>query len=332
MLLIATNRDELAADYLILRLRERGLPFCRFNTETLGDSADLEITCDDQGPAFSLLIDNHGEVAHRIKSVYFHHALAPLSTPEAPSDQKEFAARELLETLRSLWRLIPERKWLNHPIRLWRAANKVEQLAVARGSGLPIPDTLITRRERSVRDFLRRHRNNVVAKAVRHGFVIGDNEMLLAGTQRIGPEYPDLMDRFADVPVVYQEAIAKGADVRVVVVDSRAFAVEIMAAGNHIDWRVADITGNDLGYELVNLPSSIEQSCVEIVGKFGLRYSSMDLVRAQDGRFVFYSFTTPTWVVVLVAIPLALVVALLDLVFERYSGFWMWSDKTTAGE
>lgn len=52
MLLIATNRDELAADYLILRFRERDLPFYRFNTETLGDSTDVEITCSDRGTDF----------------------------------------------------------------------------------------------------------------------------------------------------------------------------------------------------------------------------------------------------------------------------------------
>lgn len=288
MLLIATNRDELAADYLILRLRDRGISFCRFNTETLGEATELEITCGRRGTDFRLNLENGDEVEMRsIRGVYFHHAKAPYGNLCTVENQGDFAADELLETLKSLWRLIPEEKWLNHPAHLWRAENKIDQLAMAHRIGLAVPDTLITCRSSSIRHFLQKHCGDVVVKAVRHGFVIGDEGMQLAGTQRIDSSFPDRMHQYAGVPAIYQEAISRRSDVRVVVVDTTVFAVEIMGASDHVDWRIAEITGQSLDYQLIRLPLKIEQSCMTIVREFGLRYSSIDLIRSKDNGFVF---------------------------------------------
>lgn len=288
MLLIATNRHELAADYLILRLRERKVPFCRFNTETLGRDTDLEITCGQDDTDFRLVLEDASEIRLAdVHGVYFHHAVPPSGAVPVTREHAEFADNELLESLRSLWRLIPEVRWLNHPRRLWRAENKVEQLIVARSCHLSIPDTLITRRAKSIQRFIRKHDGRVVVKAVRQGFVLGKDGMELAGTRLLPARFHELLDNYAAVPAVYQQALAREADVRVVVVDKEVFPIAITGSEDHVDWRVAELDGKTLHYIPVQLPRPVEQACVGVVNRFGLRYSSMDLLLTDAGEFVF---------------------------------------------
>lgn len=288
MLLIATAQHELAADYLILRLEERGRQFQRFNTEGLGDGSELEITCGEHGSEFFLRLDSGALVRTQdVSGVYFHHPRAPSGPVAVAAEHCDFAENELLETLKSLWRLIPEERWLNHPHHLWRAENKVEQLAVARRCGFKVPDTLITRCPDSVARFIRKHQGHVIVKAVHHGFIMADEGMLLAGTQRIGLDYADRIRDYAAVPAVYQEAVSRRYDVRAVVVDENVFAVAIDGSNLEADWRIAEISGEKLAYSWINLPRDVEQACISIVREFGLRYSSIDLINAPDGKYIF---------------------------------------------
>ena len=55
MLLVVTNKSDLACDYLILRLKERGIPFVRLNTE-------------DYGQVFQVSMALMGDDVHRTRS------------------------------------------------------------------------------------------------------------------------------------------------------------------------------------------------------------------------------------------------------------------------
>jgi glutathione synthase/RimK-type ligase-like ATP-grasp enzyme len=50
---------------------------------------------------------------------------------------------------------------------------------------------------------------------------------------------------------------------------------------------VAEIAGANLIHERMSLPPHIEQKCQSIVQHFGLKYSSMDIVKDRQGRFIF---------------------------------------------
>ena len=133
MLLVVTNKTDLACDYLILYLNDHGIPFVRINTEDLGRRFSLDLTVDAAGFDFRLSPhDRPALTANQVSGVYFRQPRPPRAPLDiAPSDV-EFAEREAAETLRSLWRLIDANKWINHPRNLWLASNKIEQLCVAR--------------------------------------------------------------------------------------------------------------------------------------------------------------------------------------------------------
>jgi glutathione synthase/RimK-type ligase-like ATP-grasp enzyme len=290
MLLIITNQHDLASDYLILRLRERGIDFKRFNTEQLGSSVSVEISFSNVQYGFRIEFED-GTVLTResVSAVYFRQPLPPDYSGRVADKEIPFVNSEMIELLRSLWRLIPEKLWLNHPTRLWIASNKANQLLAASKIGLRIPRTLFSADRTSITDFFQNEENGVVGKAIRHGFIMQSNHMILAGTQRMPASFPSRIEDFASVPMTFQQEIKKTYDLRVVVVDNHIFATSIISPDlkKHVDWRLADITGRKLKYSKVKLPQDAVNKCKALVKGFGLRYSSIDMVQEDTGNLYF---------------------------------------------
>ena len=167
MLLIITNRTDLACDYLSLRLRDRRVPFARFNTDLYPQAISLDISLQNEKINCIIRLENELEIRKdAITSVYFRQPIAPVFGSAVTEMEKDFAGSELTEMLRSLWRVIPEELWLNHPKNLWLASNKIEQLIVAKDVGFLIPNTLVSFTAKSISDFLE-HNRKVIAKAVK---------------------------------------------------------------------------------------------------------------------------------------------------------------------
>ena len=222
--------------------------------------------------------------------MYFRQPQPPLPPEDVSPSDAEFAKREAAEMLRSLWRLIDVKKWVNHPRNLWLASNKVEQLCVSRELGMKIPETIVTSEQSSVRRFMERLDGKLICKAVKHGFMYGEAKTELAPTQRIGPAYLDSFDDFVPVPMIYQREIEKVFDIRVIVVGTDVFATAIHSQAHketEVDWRVWDLCNFDLEHERITLPDEVTDKCVLATSYFGLRYSAIDLIYGTDGEYYF---------------------------------------------
>ena len=290
MLLIISNSSDIACDYLILRLNEKGIPFERFNTDDFPDWVSFDICIINGAIGFELSLRNNVILkSDEISSVYFRQPLPPDVKNIFSEPEKSFIASELTEFLRSLWRTIPEKLWLNHPKMLWIASNKVEQLKRAISIGFNIPDTLISSQKEKIADFIK-GKKNVVCKAIRHGFVKDKDKVLLAGTQRIPDNFIDRFDEWYSLPMTYQEEVVKEVDIRAVVVGEQVFAANIrtdQSDDGNIDWRVLQIEGKNIDHQIADLPNSIRHKCIKIVKSFGLRYSSIDLIKDLTGKYYF---------------------------------------------
>ena len=289
MLLIVTNKSDLASDYLILRLKERGIPFARFNTEEYPELISIDIRF--RYNLYEYLIqfkDGSKITQENLSSVYFRQPIAPKFVGIKDPVTRGFVEDEFTEVLRSLWRLIPESIWLNHPRKLWLASNKVEQLIEATTIGFLVPETLISSSKDSLKTLVAEKGYSVVAKAVRHGFVRDHDRVLLAGTQRLPENFLQKFDCYTNVPMTYQEEIKEGVDIRVVVVGNDVFSTKIISnRESFVDWRIADIEGYDLIHEPIELPPDVRANCVAIVQHFGLQYSSIDLMQDAQGNYYF---------------------------------------------
>ena len=292
MLLVVTNKTDLACDYLILRLKERGIPFVRLNTEDFGSQYNVDISLTNDLEDFTIRFASGPTLTQeRIRAVYFRQPVAPDPAKGiAPSD-REFVRAEMTEVLRSLWRLIDDNKWLNHPRRLWAASNKIEQLSVAVGLGLRVPESLVTCSAHSAKAFSCCHDGHVICKAVKHGFTHHDNTVTAATTQRIDDEFFEHLDDYAVAPMIYQREIHKVFDIRVIVIQDDVFATAIHSQDHgetEVDWRVWDVCDFDLRHETITLPAPIANGCRRMTQHYGLKYSAIDLAYAKDGGYYFF--------------------------------------------
>nr|BFD89539.1 hypothetical protein KitaXyl93_08990 [Kitasatospora sp. Xyl93] len=79
-------------------------------------------------------------------------------------------------------------------------------------------------------------------------------------------------------PHLFQELVDKVADLRVLVVGSRVFAVRIDS--DLLDWR-KDYSA--LSYSVVDLPDRLEAALLAYLGRFGLVSGSFDLAIDRQG-------------------------------------------------
>ena len=291
MLLIVTNKSDLTCDFLILRLKERNLPFWRLNTEDYGSAFHINISFQGQKPLYDIVLSDGSVIRDNdVRAVYFRQPIAPEVAAYVTEADQVFAQREAKEILRSLWRIIDQDKWLNHPKQLWLASNKLEQLTVAKRLGFKIPSTCLTSDSSVIQKFSKAHNGRVICKAVKHGFLRQGDMVRTAPTQRVGPEFLDQIDDYAPLPMIFQQEIPKTFDVRVTVVGQRVFATAIHSqthSETEVDWRLWDFYDFDLVHEAITLPASIARQCRAIIEHYSLNYGAIDLVQSIHNEYFF---------------------------------------------
>jgi glutathione synthase/RimK-type ligase-like ATP-grasp enzyme len=292
LLLIITNKTDLTTDYLILRLEELNIPFWRLNTEEYLSEYEIDIFSRNNS-LFSSIRYYNGSVLSKedLQAVYFRRPVMPDISSGIENNEVDFAEREVSEVLRSLWRIIDEKLWLNHPKYLWLANNKVEQLKIATSLGFNIPPTCISTCYNSIKNFYNKFNGDVIIKAVKHGFYKQDRDIKIATTQQIDQDFIDNFNEYAKVPVMFQKKIKKKFDIRVTVVGNKVYPTAIHSQDyeeTKLDWRLWDNFNHvDLKHEKYELPKEISQLCKKITQKFNLRFSAVDLIYANNNKYYF---------------------------------------------
>jgi glutathione synthase/RimK-type ligase-like ATP-grasp enzyme len=289
LLLIASNKKDLATDYLILRLHERNIPFLRVNTEDFLSSWEVCFSIGNNST--DVMISKAGKEPLSVKNI----SGAYIRQPQMPElniidADKEFAEREVGETLKSLWRSIDESVWLNVPYRILRASNKPEQLTIAKSMGFNVPETYIGANYEEIRLFYKKCSGRMISKAVKHGFNYDGNSARVAATQIIDEPTLISLKEYAPIPMIFQEHIAKKHDIRVTVVGDIIFATAIDSQKHEktkVDWRLSDCYKIPLNQYAISLPESIKDLCVEITKRFKLKYSAIDLILGSNGVYYF---------------------------------------------
>ena len=289
MLLIVSNKIDLATDFLVLRLTERGIPFLRVNTEDflLKWEANLFLESD----RLEVYIQNEGGVCVLVDDLSGAYIRQPiLPTLHTAESDKRFINMEIGETLRSLWRSIKDDIWLNAPHNILRASNKPEQLCVAKQLGFIVPKTCVTADINLARKFYCQNGKDIIAKAVKHGFLYDNDTAKVAGTQLIDEQNLNRLNDYAHVPMIFQERIKKRYDLRVTVVGDKVFATAIYSQDykeTALDWRLSSHYKISLKHKAIDLPTHVQDLCRRITKKFQLRYSAIDLILAENGEYFF---------------------------------------------
>lgn len=282
MILLVSNSQDITTDFVVAELRRRGQAFHRFNTDE-ADHAGPTFRLDETGPAWSLVVNGVPVNATAFRSAYFRRPAFPTSSGVAAAAFLEHLKGEWATFLGSFYASLNSR-WLNSPQSIAAAEDKPRQLSVAHGLGFRVPRTLVSNRHEDVASFSTLE--PIVAKPVKSGRLTAEGRERIVFTTRIDGVTTEDAPAIALSPVIYQHEIRRRCDLRVTVVDDRVFACRIhQLREQDVDWRRNEVA--DLGYEIVALPSDLQERCIALVRKLNLRFGAIDLIEDTGGDFWF---------------------------------------------
>jgi len=192
---------------------------------------------------------------------------------------RRFAIRECDSFLRGAL-LATDVLVINDPVDQYRAAYKPVQLSDARRAGFSIPQTIMGNDAGAVRDFWNHHNGQCVYKTFR-SFIKG-----FSPTRMLDGEAMSLLDALQHGPVIVQELVPKGIDVRINVFGREVYAAEVAADDSvaAIDWRLDPMavwTPHDL-------PSELVEKIYKFMCAMRLRYGCIDMRLRPNGEYVFF--------------------------------------------
>jgi glutathione synthase/RimK-type ligase-like ATP-grasp enzyme len=172
--------------------------------------------------------------------------------------------------------------------------NKGVQLSFAREIGLTIPETLISNRPESIRDFVDAARTDRFAiKALANVYIPPpfsdpDDEIVIY-TQLVTRD--DILsspkDDFEGPPFILQEYVEKAFEVRLIMFDGELLSYAIESQADpvaKVDWRVSATEPHSY---LIDTPDPIRTLCDRYLRRAGLNYGAFDFCVRPDGSWVF---------------------------------------------
>ena len=159
----------------------------------------------------------------------------PFVLDEAITDAHDrgFARGECAAMVAGLWQCL-DAEWVNDPDRDEAASRKMWQLRVASELGLRVPRTCMTNGPERALAFIDSEPGPVVFKS------FSATEVTWRETRMVRDQDRGLFDRVRLAPVIFQECIPGGFDIRVTMVGDRVFPAEIRAGESayDLDFRV----------------------------------------------------------------------------------------------
>ena len=173
-----------------------------------------------------------------------------------------------------------------------RADNKPYQLKVAQGLGLDLPETIVTNDPSAVRAFAKRCWP-IVTKALIQQVSSNpgvDTERAMFFTTAMSAADLHDLDGLELCPMIFQEQIENGFDVRVTIVGNRIFSVaaDANAQGDNVDWRRQSHALDRVPtWSTYDLPDGLGPRLLRMLDVYGLNYGAVDLIVTPEGRHVF---------------------------------------------
>jgi glutathione synthase/RimK-type ligase-like ATP-grasp enzyme len=283
VLLIVTNRQDFAADFLITRLLELDLPYYRLDAEVM-DSA--VVSCHVGGSTREQRVSAGGrELDLRlVRSVWYRRILRPSRLDRIAPPFRAFAAAELQHLFEGMLGDSSYR-WVN-PIAATEAAErKLLQLRLAPECGLAVPPTIVSNDPGALAAFAEREQP-VICKPISQGFLSTGTEHFAVHTHDVSAS--DFRQQTSDesFPTLLQHRVAKGHDIRMTVIGKDSFAVEIEAPTDApVDWRA--IPGGSVSYRRCTVPPQVETGCRLLMERLRLLYGAFDFIRTANGDWLF---------------------------------------------
>lgn len=275
MILIITHKTDYTVDFVINKLNKQNIPYRRFNCEDILAS-DLSIHFSKK-IEYSILGKSH------FNSVWFRRTQLP-EINGLSGGEKLYVLNEIDSLIKNLLSIL-DVKWLSKPMHVYNAENKLLQLKIAQEIGFEIPPTVITTSKEELRKFYKENEENIIIKPIAHTRIDDANNASFIFTNEVLESHIKNLDQYDLTPCIFQRNIAKQYEVRVTVVGDKVFAAAVNSQNEtdtKTDWRKLK-----LPFYKIELPGDVKDKCVEIVKLLGLEFGAIDLIKDNNGNYVF---------------------------------------------
>lgn len=274
--LILSGLYDFSTDLICIELERTGITYVRLNREQL---AEYKINFD---PVMRVLQLRYGEkkwiIQPDLQAVVFRQPVFLRNTPAKPLSLSEQMERS--QWLRAI-SVFKDAKWINWPQSTYLAESKPYQLFIAKSVGFHVPATVVTNDVTGLPSFAS---SSIILKSLDTALFFKDHDCYFTYTTvTTGCDLAKLDATSA--PMIVQEEIRSKTDIRVTVIGNEVFAVEVLSNGTGIDGDWRTVQRESLEYVSIDLPSSVEFACRELMSQLDLTFGAIDLIRAND---VFY--------------------------------------------
>ena len=284
MILIVTNKKDYTADFVIVELNRRGIPYIRFNTEDFPQYYSITWTT-----SKAIIKTQKQRSLHinfdDVDSVWYRKPIYSVPDPNLLDDDKEFVIRESDEMLKGMWKCL-EANWVNEPEKNDNASNKLHQLVLAKKIGFSIPETIVTNNANDLIDFTKTHKCTIIKPI--HSGLVNEDEHRVVFTNKLESTGQEKYKDIIYCPSIIQNYIEKDIDIRVNIFGNKVFSTAIHSQRvpeATCDWRRANILS--IPHEDYKLPSKIENLCLKMLESYGLKFGAFDLIKTKKGEYIF---------------------------------------------
>ncbi|MCX5378092.1 ATP-grasp ribosomal peptide maturase [Streptomyces sp. NBC_00091] len=276
--LVATEAHDQTADMVITELNQRDVPVMRFNPADIGEGLTVSArfgTCPAPVAGQARTPSRTANLEH-LRAVYWRRPVWPHFEHLNDADRR-LATAQTRYGLGGILYALDGPLWVNQPQREAAADYKPTQLAVAQRLGLTVPPTLVTNDQNQAREFITAH-GRVITKTLRWTPYERDGVPVTSWAEPVTADEID--DSIRVVPHLFQAQVDKVADLRVLIVGEKVFAVRIDSG--LLDWR-KDYSA--LSYTVVDLPDPLKRTLLAYLGHFSLVSGSFDLALDTEGGY-----------------------------------------------
>jgi ATP-GRASP peptide maturase of grasp-with-spasm system len=275
-------------------------PFIRINGDDIDCSNGPAYSISQSGVKARLTIDGAAIDPHAIKVVWFrrwafnnkHNKIQMLVNEE---HRKRFNIMAFFTHLRTeletvsdfFFSLLASASWLGHPST--SSVNKLQVLHMAAQFGLDVPDTLVTTDAEALRQFMQKHGEVITKPASEVLMCIFEKRIYATYTSVVSEEFLNEAPWQGAFPSLFQEKLKKDYEIRTFYLDGKCYSMAMFTqrlADTQTDFRryAYETPTRTVPYQL---PAYIEDAIRALMKALRLDTGSIDLVRTEDGRFVF---------------------------------------------
>lgn len=286
--LVISSTIDYSSDLICAELEKRGLKYLRINRDRF---AEYEILYALQSDSISIKIGNSPYLlkVESVKSIYFRAPVFLRTTGKSRTVEEQLKRSQWSAFIRNLI-VFDKAVWVNHPVAIYRAENKLFQLKIAEKCGLTIPETYMGNSLPQCID----PDNMYIVKSLETAlFYEGDNEMFTYSSMVSGHEL--LHAEIKVAPIIVQEYLHSKIDLRVTVIGGCIFAVSITKQGEALvgDWRKSN--KDNLDYMPVELPRIVKSQIMELMNSLDLSFGGLDFALVGDTYYFIEVNPTGEW-------------------------------------